>query len=66
MRQAVFLHWGSVALQLIEHPPSWLLHSDDASVEFGLYRRDLQADFAGKEYVKLWGAGSSIHQTGIY
>ena len=53
-------------LQLIEHPPWWLLHSDDASVEFGLYARDLNADFAGKEYVKLWGPGSSTHQTGIY
>lgn len=66
VRQAVFLHWGSVVLQLIEHPPWWLLHSDDASVEFGLYSRDLDADCAGKEYVKLWGPGSSIHQTGIY
>lgn len=66
VRQAVFLHWGSVVLQLIENPPWWLLHRDEASVEFGLYARDLEGDFAGKEYVKLWGSGSSIHQTGIY
>ena len=66
VRQAVFLHWGSAVLQLIEQPPWWLLHSPEASIEFGLYARDLQADFAGKEYVKLWGPGSSGHQTGIY
>jgi RNA polymerase sigma-70 factor (ECF subfamily) len=66
VRQGVFLHWGSVVLQLIEHPPWWLLRSEEASIEFGLYTRDLEADFAGKEYVKLWGAGSSTHQTGIY
>ena len=66
VHQAVFLHWGSTVLQLVEHPPRWLLYSGEASVEFGLYARDLEADFAGKEYVKLWGPGSSTHQTGIY
>ncbi|HUW12795.1 MAG TPA: RNA polymerase sigma factor [Anaerolineae bacterium] len=66
VRQAAFVHWGSVVVQMIEHPPWWLLHFDEASIEFGLYARDLQAAFAGKEYVKLCGPGSSTHQMGIY
>ncbi len=67
VRQAAFLHWGSVVLQMIEQPSSWLLHFDEASIEFGLYSRDLQASFAGKEYVKLYGpVAAEAHQTGIY
>jgi len=67
VRQAAFLHWGSAVLQMIGRPASWLLRFDEASIEFGLYPRHLQGDFAGKEYVKLHGpVAAETHQTGIY
>lgn len=43
-----------------------LFHPEYADVELGLPPRDLEAGFAGKQYVRLCGPGSSTHQTGIY
>ena len=51
----------------VENLRGWLLRFEEASIEFGLYPRNPSADFAGKEYVKLYGpVAADTFQTGIY
>ncbi len=45
VRQAVYLHWGSRVLEAIEHCPSWLLHFDEAGLEFGVYAANRDSEY---------------------
>jgi RNA polymerase sigma-70 factor (ECF subfamily) len=62
VRQAVYLHWGSRVLAAIEHFRPYLLHFDEARLEFGVYSGN-----TSKEYVIIAGPqpGDEWDQMGI-
>jgi len=62
VREAVYLHWGSRVLAAVEHFRPYLLHFDEARLEFGIYSGN-----TSKEYVIIAGPqpGDEWDQMGI-